>query len=173
MIFLLNQCHSKVEKSIAQTMVQSTGKSDFSVLFQQLQQKLGVEERIALFYRKTVSGKSEHKLQAAVLVLGWYLFNLNEKTIVKKRKMSSFLITKMYDINFYQQLLARVCSTKWKQFVWTRKGIPNKRCYLGNSANYKIFFIKFSRIKSTFTIEKFINDFWNDFSRTTQDDCFC
>ena len=98
-------------------MVQSTGKSDFSVLFQQLQQKLGVEERIALFYRKTVSGKLEHKLQAAVLVLGWYLFNLNEKTIVKKRKMSSFLITKMYDINFYQQLLARVCSTKWKQFV--------------------------------------------------------
>ena len=33
---------------------------------------------------KYVSGKSEYELQAAVLVLCWYFFNLNEKTVVKK-----------------------------------------------------------------------------------------
>ena len=27
--------------------------------------------------------------------------------------------------------------------------------------------------KSTFTIKKFMNDFWNDFSRTPHDGCFC
>ena len=47
---------------------------------------------------KQVSGKLEHKLQAAVPVLCWCFFNLNEKTVVKKRKIPSFLITKMYDI---------------------------------------------------------------------------
>ena len=27
--------------------------------------------------------------------------------------------------------------------------------------------------KSTFTIKKFMNDFWNDFNRTPHDGCFC
>ena len=49
-----------------------------------------------------------------------------------EKKESSFLIAKMCDISFYQQLLERVCSTKRKQFVLTRTGIPNKRCYPGN-----------------------------------------
>ena len=34
---------------------------------------------------KQVPGKLEDKLQAAVSVLYWYFFNLNEKTIVKKK----------------------------------------------------------------------------------------
>ena len=27
--------------------------------------------------------------------------------------------------------------------------------------------------KSNFTIKKFMNDFWNDFRRTSNDGCFC
>ena len=54
--------------------------------------------------------------------------------IVKKESISSFLLAKiknnrerlpksfqilakMYEINFYHQYLARICSTKWEQFV--------------------------------------------------------
>ena len=62
-------------------MVQNTGKYDFSVLFQQLQQKVGVEGRV---------GNLEHKLQAAIPALCWYFFNLNEKTIVKKKNIFIF-----------------------------------------------------------------------------------
>ena len=75
----------------------------------------------------------------------------------------------MYDISFHWQFLARVCSIK-QEFVWKRKGIPNRRCYPGNWAKYKILHIYFSRLllnfKSTFKIKKFMNDFWNDFRRT-------
>ena len=39
-------------------MVQNTGKYDFFVLLQQLEQKLGVEGRVALFYRKTLQVSS-------------------------------------------------------------------------------------------------------------------
>ena len=90
---------------------------------------------------KNVSGKVEYKLQTAVPVLCWYFFNGSEK-----RKIFSFLIAKTYDISFYQQLSARVYPTKWEQFVWTRKSIPNKRCYPGNWAKYKILHIYFSRL---------------------------
>ena len=76
----------------------------------------------------------------------------------------------MYDISFHWQFLARVCSIKQEPFVWKRKGIPNRRCYPGNWAKYKILHIYFSRLllnfKSTFKIKKFMNDFWNDFRRT-------
>ena len=45
----------------------------------------------------------------------------------------------MYDINFYQQLLARVCSTKWKQFVLTRIYLQNKRVILATEQSIKSF----------------------------------
>ena len=38
-------------------------------------------------------------------VLCWYFFNLNEIVIVKKENISSILIAKMYEINFYHQCL--------------------------------------------------------------------
>ena len=37
--------------------------------------------------------------------------------MVKKENISSFLIAKMYEINFYQKLLARVCM--FNEEVWT------------------------------------------------------
>ena len=77
----------------------------------------------------------------------------------------------MYDINFHQQLLARVCSLNLKQFVLIGKDIPNKQCDpLATEQSIKsfsfIFLGFYLYIKSTFTIQKFMNDFWNDFSRT-------
>ena len=65
--------------------------------------KTGGEWQVALFDSKSkyVSVKLEHKLQAVSPVLCWYFFNLNEKTVVKKRKNCLFLIAKMY-ISFYQ-----------------------------------------------------------------------
>ena len=91
MIFFLKQCHSKVEKSGGQTIGQNNGKSDLFCMISTTwdeQQKLGVEGQVALFYSKTlqVSGKLKHKLQAAVPVMYWYFFNLNEITVVKKEK---------------------------------------------------------------------------------------
>ena len=44
-------------------------------------------------------------------------FNLTEITIVEKENISSFLIAKMYEINFHQQFLAMVSSSKGEQFV--------------------------------------------------------
>ena len=46
-------------------------------------------------------------------------YNLKEKTIVKKENISSFLLAKMYEIDFHQQLSARVSSTKQEQFVYS------------------------------------------------------
>ena len=119
-----------------------------------------------------VPGKLEHKLQAVVPVWCWYFFNLNEKTKVKKN--FSFLISKMYDINFYQQLLAGVCSTKRKQFV---KVFQISGVILATEQSIKSFsfiFLGFClHFKSTFTIKMFMNDFWNDLSITPHDGCFC
>ena len=52
----------------------------------------------------------------------------------------------MYDINFYQQLLAKVCSTKWKQFVSTRKYLPNKRVILATEQSIKSISFTFAYI---------------------------
>ena len=71
-------------------------------------------------------------------VLCGYFFTLNKISIVKKENISSFLLSKMYEINFHYQHLARVRSTKRKQFVWTWKGIPNNRYCPGNWIKYKI-----------------------------------
>ena len=46
----------------------------------------------------------------------------------------------MYDINFCQQLLASVCSTKWKQVVLTRKGLPNKLVILTTEQSINPYF---------------------------------
>ena len=91
MIFFLKQCHSNVEKSGGQTIGQNNGKSDLSCMISTTwdeQQKLGMEGQVALFYSKTSqnSGKLKHKLQAAVPMLCWYFFELNEITVVKKEK---------------------------------------------------------------------------------------
>ena len=66
---------------------------------------------------KLVSGTLKHELQAAVSVLCWYFFNLKGITIAKRENIFSFLIAKMYEINFYLQLLARVSSTKREEFI--------------------------------------------------------
>ena len=54
----------------------------------------------------------------------------------------------MYDINLYQQHLARVSSTKWKQFVLTRKGLPNNCVILATEQSIKphLFFWAFAYI---------------------------
>ena len=54
MIFLLNQCHSKVEKSGGQIMAQKTGKSDFFCIISTALTETGGGGAIALFYRKTL-----------------------------------------------------------------------------------------------------------------------
>ena len=90
-----------------------------------------------------------------------FFFNLNEIKIVQKENISSLLLCKMYEINFYHQLWASVCSTKWRQFIWTWKGIPYNRYCPGNWANHKtftfIFLGFFLNCKSTFNIKKIIN----------------
>ena len=90
-MFFLKQCHSNVEKSGGKTIGQNNEKSGLfcmiSITWNE-QQKLGMEEQVALFNRKTlqVSGKLKYKLQAAVPALCWYFFKLNEITVVKKEK---------------------------------------------------------------------------------------
>ena len=90
-----------------------------------------------------------------------FFFNLNEIKIVQKENISSLLLCKMYEINFYHQLWASVCSTKRRQFIWTWKSIPNNRYCPGNWANYKTFtfiFLGFClNCKSTFNIKKIMN----------------
>ena len=101
----------------------------------------------------------KHKLQAAVPVLCWCFFNLNEIMIVGEKNISSFLIAKLYEINFYQQRLATVGSTtKWEQL----KGIPDNRYCPTIRAKCKIFRIYFPvfylYFKSTFLIfKRFMN----------------
>ena len=83
----------------------------------------------------------------------------------------------MYEINFHQQLLARVFLMKRGQFehekVFQIIGIV-----LATEQSIKSFpfiFLGFClNCKSTFAIKKFeINDFWNDFRRTPHDGCSC
>ena len=50
---------------------------------------------------RLVSEILKHKLQVAVIVL--VFFNLKEIIMVKKYNISSFLIAKMFEINFYKQ----------------------------------------------------------------------
>ena len=67
----------KKKKSGSQTIGRNSGKSDLFCMVLTTwdeQQKLGMDVQVALFYSKTlqVSGKSKHKLLAAVPVLCWY-----------------------------------------------------------------------------------------------------
>ena len=67
----------KKKKSGSQTVGQNSGKSDLFCMVLTTwdeQQKLGMDVQVALFYSKAlqVSGKSKHKLLAAVPVLCWY-----------------------------------------------------------------------------------------------------
>lgn len=66
-------------------------------------------------------GRWKHKSQSAVPVLYWYYFNVNQITITNKENISSFLLSKKHEINFYHQLLTRLCSTKREQFVLNMK----------------------------------------------------
>ena len=63
---------------------------------------------IAKLY-KFLENRNINKLQAAVPVLCWYFFKLNEITVVKKEKC----MMGMHD----QQVLARISSTKREQLV--------------------------------------------------------
>ena len=65
----------------------------FLYCFNNFNQNSGWRDRFPCFIGKLckeVPGKSEHKLEAAVPVLCWYFFNLNEKTIVKKKILYLF-----------------------------------------------------------------------------------
>ena len=55
---------------------------------------MGVERQVALFDSKSkqVSRKLEHKLQAVLLVLCWYFFNLNENLKGSEKKKKSFVL---------------------------------------------------------------------------------
>ena len=79
----------------------------FLYYFSNFNKKVGVDGWAALFYRKTLQ------------VGFWKIrtLSLERESDSEKKKNSSFLVAKMYDINSYQLLLARVCSTKRKQFV--------------------------------------------------------
>ena len=86
-------------------MGQNTRKFDFLYYFKSFNKNWGWRAGLLCFIGKLgkyVSGKLEHQLQAAVPVLYWYLFNLSEKRVVKKRSVSSFLVAKMYDVSVYQ-----------------------------------------------------------------------
>ena len=81
-----------------------------------IEQFLGILRKLKVeFYKQVLEHGS--KLQDVLSSLRGYSFNSNEITIVKKENIYSFLISKMYEINFDHQLLARVCSTKREQFV--------------------------------------------------------
>ena len=82
-------------------------------------------------------------------------------------------------MNFYQELLAGVFSTKREQLVWTWKLFQTTSIVLWTKQSIKSstyisegFCLNF---KSTFTIFKeFMNDFWSDFRKTPHDDAsFC
>ena len=157
-------------------MWQNTGKSDFLYDCNNFNKNWGWKGKLFYFIVeicKYVSRTSKNKLQAAVPVLCWYFFNLNEIVIVKKENISSILIAKMYEINFCHQCLAKVYSRKPEQFVWTWKGIPNNRCCPVNWAKYNILHIYFSRLLLKFWFKEFMKDFWSDFRRTRRDGCFC
>ena len=85
--------------------------------------------------------------------------------------MFLFLIAKTYGINFYQQLFDGNNLFKQENVFQISSVI------LATEQSIKSFsfiFLGFSLyFKSTFTIKKFMNDFWNDFSRTPHDGCFC
>ena len=80
----------------------------------------------------------------------------------------------MYDINFHHQVLARVCSANSfeheKEFQIIGIVLATER----SIKSFTFIFLGFClNFKSTFTIKKFMNDFWNDFKRTRHDGCFC
>ena len=82
--------------------------------------------------------------------LCWYFFNLNEIIIVKKYNISSFLIAKMFENNFYQQLLARV-------FQIIGIVLSTEQSIKSLAFIFQGFRLNF---KSTFTVfREFMNDF--------------
>ena len=112
---------------------------DFFVWFQKLQQKLGLEVRVGLFYSRTLQVSFWNiETSATGNCACIALVQLSEMAIVEKENFSSFLRAKLNDTNFYQQLLARVCWKKREQFVWTWKGIPNNCYYPKNRAKHKV-----------------------------------
>ena len=84
--------------------------------------------------------------------------------------MSSFLIAKTYDINFYQQLFDGNNLFKQENVFQISSVILATEQII---KSFSFIFLGFSLyFKSTFTIKKFMNDFWNDFSRTPHESCF-
>ena len=119
-------------------MGQNTGKSDVLVWFHNFNKSWGCRDRLLYFIVENYKYKHLKKLN---LVEHW---DLNHRQLclycasIKKENTSSFLIAKMYEIDFYQQLRARVCSKNQKQFVWTWKVIQNNWYCPASWAKYRI-----------------------------------
>ena len=83
----------------------------------------------------------------------------------------------MLIINFYQQVLASVVRQSGNNLFKQEKVFQISCAILATEKSIKsfsfIFLGFYLYFKLTFTIKKFMNDFWNDFSRTLHEGCFC
>ena len=90
----------------------------------------------------------------------------------------SKILSKMYQITFYHQPLARYVKRSRNNFFEREKVFQIIHIVLPTEHGIKsstfIFRTCYLDFKSTFTILKeLMNGFWNDFKRTSRDDCFC
>ena len=116
---------------------------------------------------KYVSGKLEYNLQAAVLVLCWYFFNLNDKTVVKKERFFRFWLLKyilVFISSFWRGYVRRSENNLFEQ----EKVFQVSGVILATEQSIKSFtfiFLGFCLyFKPAFKINKF---------RTLHDGCFC
>ena len=90
----------------------------------------------------------------------------------------SNVLSKMYEITFYHQPLARYVQRsgnnlfeREKVFQIIHIVLPTEQSIKSSTLIFQTFCLNF---KSTFTILKeLMNGFWNDFKRTPHDGCFC
>ena len=129
---------------------------------------MGVKRRVALLYGRTLqvsfwnieTNYRKFFLSCTGLFLTWII--------------SSSLLSKVYEINFHHQLLARVFSTKRKRY---EKVFQIARIVLATERSITSFTFIFLGLclsfKLTFAIKNFMNDFWNDFGGLAHDGCSC
>ena len=83
----------------------------------------------------------------------------------------------MYDINFISNFQRGFVRRNGNNLFKHEKVFQISGVTLAIEQNIKSFsfiFLGFCLyFKSTFTIKKFINNFWNNFSRTLHEGCFC
>ena len=100
-----------------------------------------MEGRVALFYRKTMqvsSWKIRTKITGSCPCIVLALFEL-ERENNSEKKNSSFLIAKMYDFNFYKQLLARVVRRSRNNLFKQEKVFQISRVILATEQSMKSF----------------------------------